>query len=405
MSSVMKLLIVTRETAADRHYGLGRTLQPVLDHLVTKGHFVEYYDQSATALVHQKWQPRFQSYLGFIFGSLTPAIAERLIQGMSAANRAISEGFTHVWVHDPWLAAGIHLGVLRKKRMARPFKLIISEHGLGSYAWAVSKDGLKIGAKTFRRFMALERYLLKRADAVFAPSYVARDALLRDLGLTATPDNFHVMGYGRPTVQPCSRIAAHRYFGLPLEQAAPVILAAGRIAPVKGFSLLIEAAGHLQHHHNIAAQVIVAGGGDGSELIALAEKLKLSHRPIIGFQDDINWSLGAADLYVSTCPVESFGQANREALAAGLPAIVPASGGSGEVLGLGACLIPISDPDPVRDADERVRVVQRLAAKMAEILGSNAHHQYWREKSLQQAGEWPEWSDLADLYEQRLSRL
>ncbi|OOV86965.1 glycosyltransferase family 4 protein [Oceanospirillum linum] len=415
----MKLLIVTRETSSDRSYGLGKTLSPVLEQLESRGHSVTYYDKSATDHLHRKWQPVFERYLGFFLKGLTPAIAERLIQGISAAAKALGEGYSHVWLHDPWLALGLYIGLLRKGRIRRPFKLIISEHGLGSFAWAVTLDGLPIQSAAFRRLVRLERQLLQRADAVFVPSYVARDALLRDLGLTDVPGNLHVMGYGRPRLELPTRHAARRYFDLPLDDLAatdvsgsvplpaspPVILASGRIAPVKAFPLLIDVIARLQQQHGLAAQLIIAGGGDSTALQHQAEALQLEYPPIIGFQEDMGWSLAAADLYISTCPVESYGQANREAIAAGLPVIAPASGGSGEVLGQGAHLLPVCDLSAETDAVARARIVNTLAAELADTLSNPDHYRYWQAKARREAGLWPDWSDLADIYEARLTGL
>ena len=414
----MKLLIVTRETSSDRSYGLGKTLSPVLEQLEARGHSVTYYDKSITDQLHRKWQPVFERYLSFLLKGLAPAIAERLIQGISAAAKALSEEYSHVWVHDPWLALGLYVGLLRKGRLRRPFKLVISEHGLGSFAWAVTQDGLPMSAAVFRRFVRLERQLLQRADAVFTPSYVARDALLRDLGLTEPPANLHVMGYGRPRLELPSRHAARRYFDLPLDNmiaaaesedrslsATPVILASGRIAPVKAFPLLIEVIARLQQKHGLASQLIIAGGGDSSALLRQAEALQLEYPPIIGFQDDMSWPLAAADLYISTCPVESYGQANREAIAAGLPVIAPASGGSGEVLGRGARLLPVYDLSAETDASARARIINTLAAELADILSNADNYRYWQKQSRREAEHWPAWGDLAAIYEARLTGL
>ena len=43
----MKLLMVTREAQADKRFGLGRSLTPIIDGLSARGHTVGYLSRAA----------------------------------------------------------------------------------------------------------------------------------------------------------------------------------------------------------------------------------------------------------------------------------------------------------------------------------------------------------------------
>ncbi|WP_028303969.1 glycosyltransferase family 4 protein [Oceanospirillum maris] len=391
--SPMRLLIVTRENEQDKAYGLGKTLQPLLQALANRGHHIDYFSKDSCLYTHQQWHPKISRWLRPILTNLAPAIAERIVQGIAAATRAIATHATHVWAHDPWLVWGIKLGLLRRKYIRRPFKLIVTEHGLGSFTWAVTQDGLDISDKMYKCLLKAERRVLIHADHVFIPSHIAKAALVRDLHLERAQHNISVMGYGRPEIELPSKAAGLRHFGKLATDQTLTVVAVGRLAPVKNFPLLIKACAQLEHKYDTPVQIIIAGGGDPQPLQDLAASLNLSHKPIIQFEADISWTLAAADLYVSTCAAESYGQANREALAAGLPVIAPSQGGSGEVLGLGAYLIPVDNSD---------QGAIRLGAAMAEVLNQPNNYNYWRNKAKQESGAWLAWEQIADHYEQQL---
>ncbi|OPX56588.1 Glycosyltransferase involved in cell wall bisynthesis [Oceanospirillum multiglobuliferum] len=387
----LRLLIVTRENEQDRAYGLGKTLQPIADALSRRGHQVEYFCKMDCQDAHIKWHERFSHLLSYFNATLAPAIAERLVQGIAAVRKALSEKSTHVWVHDPWLVWGVKLGLKRFGYWReQPFKLIVSEHGLGSFAWAVTQDGLPMSDRLYRALLKQECKILLSVDAVFTPSDTARKALVRDLCLSQTPAHFHVMGYGKPEINLPNKSEACAHFGLAAAHA-PIILGIGRLTPVKRFDLLIDAAAILQQQYQLPVQILIAGGGDPAPLLQQAEKHTLQLKPIIQFESNIAWPLAAADLYVSTCAYESYGQANREAVAAGVATLAPSSGGSAEVLGIGACLQPLS--------------ANNIAAAIADILQNPGQQQYWQTKALEESKHWPTWNQLSEDYERLLLSL
>jgi glycosyltransferase involved in cell wall biosynthesis len=115
----------------------------------------------------------------------------------------------------------------------------VSEHGLGSFAQAVSFDGLELNARTLRLFTWLERRILRHAHWVFTPSNSAMSALCRDMGTATPPSNWHVLGYGAPPRPTQSRQAARASLGWADDTI--YLLAIGRVSPVKRMHVLVEA--------------------------------------------------------------------------------------------------------------------------------------------------------------------
>lgn len=386
----MRLLIVTRETADDRRYGIGQSIGRIADELSQLGHEVRYVSQADCADLHTRWQPRFSRWLTRVgAGAAAPALAERCVQGVWAASEALRWGASHVWVHDPWLVLGLRLGLLRRGKVRLPFKLVVSEHGLGAFSRAVMLDGLTLSQRQFNVLLGIERRALNQADAVICPSQAVHDMLLRDLQLTTVPSHWRVIGYGRPDDQPISPQAARRELGL--AENVPVILAMGRLAPVKRHMMLLEAVAFLQHHYQLHAQLMIAGDGNVQAFYQQSEALGLTHRPRLGAVSSVTTALSAADIYASACNVEAFGLSNREAVAAGLPCVITAGGANDDVLGHGAWLVEGS--------------AQSLGHSLAALLQHTELRSHWRRQARQSASQWPSWYTVACAYETLLTEL
>lgn len=389
----MRLVIITREQAADRQYGIGNSVGRIAHALEAKGHTVSYFSQADCPAVHARWQPRLRRWLR-AFGPAAPALAERLVQGAWATREALRTRATHVWVHDPWMVAGVRLGLAYARRWKRPFKLVVSEHGLGAFSMAVTWDGLHLTPWQLRLLYRLEARALAKADAVICPSNTVMRWLQRDLRLTARPAHWHTLSYGRPCSPLPSREQAHTTLApLALPNGVPVVVGIGRLAPVKRFDVLVAACALLETHYHQPVQLVIAGGGDSEALRQQGRKLGLTHLPIAQEMDAPHMAalLSVADAYASACEVEAFGLANREAIAAGLPCVVAAGGASDEVLGTGAWLVPGQPP--------------ALAQALSCLLGNPAIAHFWRQQAHSAAAQWPSWPDAADHYEQLFDAL
>lgn len=118
-----------------------------------------------------------------------------------------------------------------------------------------------------------------------------------------------------------------RFFpGCSVAASESIVLAAmGRLHPVKGFDLLVEALGRIRDHHP-GAVLLIAGGDDGDsprlEDLIKAKGLA-AHARLIGEVrgDEKVAFLKGADAFLFPSHSENFGLACLEALACGLPTI------------------------------------------------------------------------------------
>lgn len=391
---MMNILIVTRENEADKKYGLGKSIQRIAEELKVRGHRVQYFSQTECRAAHNKWHPRLIRWLPSCLGILSGAFSERFIQGWMAAKTAQKEPFSHVWFQDPWLCFGFNARYLLTATLSKPFKWGVTEHGLGSFAWAVKQDGLLLSDAVYKRLLRYEKKILLKADWVWSPSQSAMTLLLRDIQLSQMPENWQVMPYGHPELSaPASRV--------PSSNSPPNIIALGRIAPAKNYQILIDAIYLLQTQYHIEAQLIILGGGDKNILMQYALKKGVKYPPEIREMlcsaesgvgnKKIEQEFERADIYTSACHVESFGLANREAIAYGLPSVISAGGASCEVLGDGAWLVP--------------NKAQHFANAYYHLLTDSKYQVFWKKQALNAAHSWPNWKTITLHYEQTLLAL
>lgn len=223
-------------------------------------------------------------------------------------------------------------------------------------------------AERHRLFASVAGRTFRRVAAVTATS---DDLRRRAIGLGADPQN-----------------AATTYIGVDLDLFAPrpaspevrqllgaqngdlLVVSVGRLARVKGFEHLIEAASRLKG-------VTLAIVGDG-ELRPELERLvqTSSARVVLAGQmarDRVAEALAAADVVVVPSVVDNRGRVDSttstalEALAAGRPLIATAVGGIPEVVrdGENGLLVPQKDPAALAAAIERLRADPELRRRLS----------------------------------------
>jgi len=112
-----------------------------------------------------------------------------------------------------------------------------------------------------------------------------------------------------------------------------IIGSAGRLFPVKDYSLLVD----------IAAQVVIQNdtitfvlAGDGPLRSELEEKVKKygikNHFFFLGHQDDMAGFYKSLDVYINTSVHEGIPMSVLEAMSYGLPVVVPSVGGLPEIV-------------------------------------------------------------------------
>ncbi len=391
---MIKLLHVTREQQADKRYGLGRSLAPLIDTLTNRGQEVGYICQAdageqgiqALRRIHRFFCPLLQridrdsDMIGITWG-----ILERLNMGRLAANVAAREAYTHIHCHDPIIAAGYRrfqrFYRWRHKTKINTPRWGLTEHGFGSYTQAFHEDGAVLGRRMMRWLRNWEAKILLAADWVISPTDYGREQLARDLAVYPIPDTWHTVYHPRPEFNQYTKAAARQQLAWQPEQH--YIIAVGRFAALKQFPALIQACAHLQVNN---WQLVFIGEGDRTPLQQLAEQLGIADKIHFTVTDDMGLYYAAADIYISLSTTESFGLANLEALTAGLPSICTAVGGVPEVLGNGAWLIPRHN-------------CRALVQALHTLLDSADIRHQWQQQALHWSQTWLDKEAITDVYQ------
>lgn len=174
----------------------------------------------------------------------------------------------------------------------------------------------------------LYRLLYPRADSVICQSAAMADDLARQIGITRE----------RITVLPnpidFEGILAAQHAPSSWSGEGPHLLAVGRLAPEKGFDLLIEALVEVRRQFPHADLKIAGSGREKMNLEALIEKAGLSSAVrIVGSLENPYALFPGATVFVLSSRYEGMPNALLEAAAAGLRIVAtPASGGVVELL-------------------------------------------------------------------------
>ena len=142
------------------------------------------------------------------------------------------------------------------------------------------------------------------------------------------------------------------------------VVIVSRVDPIKRIDVLMDA---LDRHSGLDAlrfRVL----GTGWDLDALRERAARTHPNVVfeGFCADVASVLTQSDLLLHLCPVEPFGLAILEAMAAGLPVLVPDAGGAATLVEDGVSGFHFQ----ANDADSLADVLNRLANYPANSLNA-----------------------------------
>ncbi|MGP7960786.1 glycosyltransferase family 4 protein [Sanguibacter sp. A247] len=261
-------------------------------------------------------------------------------------------------VHAHGLRAGAFAVLAARSRVRRP-RIVVTLHNrpVG-------------GARVQRVAHVLERIVARGADVVLGVSsdLVAsaseRGARCTERALVPAPPRATAPGDHAPADQATARAR------LGLEPSSVVVLTVGRLAPQKGLGTLLDVAGLLVADDAVRGFTwFVAGGGplEGE----LARDIAARGLPVrlLGARDDVPQWYAAADVVVSTAVWEGQPIALQEALRAGAPLVVTNAGGTCDVVGDAAIVVPVGDARAIADGvttvllDPRRRETLRNAAR------------------------------------------
>lgn len=174
----------------------------------------------------------------------------------------------------------------------------------------------------------LYRLLYPQADCVICQSAAMAEDLAREIGIAG--DRIAVL----PNPVDIEGILAAQLAPSAWSGEGPHLLAAGRLAPEKGFDLLIEALVEVRKQFPSADLTIAGAGREKMALEALRERVELGDAVRIADSIETPYALfPGATLFVLSSRYEGMPNALLEAAAAGLPIVAtPASGGVVELL-------------------------------------------------------------------------
>jgi alpha-1,6-mannosyltransferase len=170
------------------------------------------------------------------------------------------------------------------------------------------------------------RALLWPFDAVFAAGRAQADRLR----LAGVPNVIHVpFGVDTATFRPQARSESERSRWLQgASDRSALLVGVGRFAIDKRWDVVLDAFARVRE----ARPAVLVLFGDGPERERLEARAPAGVR-FAGFEQDrhkLARALASADLLVHGSPYETFGLSVAEAVACGLPIVVPLSGGAAE---------------------------------------------------------------------------
>jgi glycosyltransferase involved in cell wall biosynthesis len=223
------------------------------------------------------------------------------------------------------------------------------------------------GGMTGLVYAALERVAARRAQAV---TWVSGDIAGR-MRRAGARDGGRALVPAPEFLSPSAEQAAQVRADLGAEDR-PVVLAAGRLVPQKGYPVLLAAAVSWQDRDPVPLLVIAGEGPLAGSLATAARESGVAVR-FLGQRADIPALLAAADVVVVPSVWEGQPLVVQEALRAGRPLVASRTGGIPELTGEDAALlVPQGDPAALAAAVESVLGDPGLAARLGAAAAKRA---------------------------------
>jgi glycosyltransferase involved in cell wall biosynthesis len=157
-----------------------------------------------------------------------------------------------------------------------------------------------------------------------------------------------------------------------VDDGRPIVLAAGRLTPQKGFETLIAAAARWRGREPEPVLVIAGAGPLAGDLAARARALGVSVR-FLGRRDDVGDLLAVADVFALPSRWEGQPLVLQEAMRAGRPIVATDVGGVRELTGDGAAVL-VKPCDPAGFAESVLNVLDDagLASRLSQAAAQRA---------------------------------
>jgi D-inositol-3-phosphate glycosyltransferase len=247
-----------------------------------------------------------------------------------------------------------------------------------------------------------ERRILKEADRVVA----ATPAELAQLQWLYQADTDRIIvippGVDLSHFYPIPDDEAKEFIGIPLDHR--MVLFVGRIEPLKGLDVLIEAMGRFCQHSHIEQKkldlAIIGGEPEVSPELMTAEMARLKDlrdkydvKDMVTFlgkraQDTLPYYYSAAETVVVPSHYESFGMVALEAMACGTPVVASQVGGLAFLVkdGVTGYTVPVGDPEALCCRLRSLMSDPVLQAKMGQQAAEFARQYAWEKIAAQIVG-------------------
>jgi D-inositol-3-phosphate glycosyltransferase len=246
---------------------------------------------------------------------------------------------------------------------------------------AEAKNRHHLGEREPAYRIAGERSVVAGADRVICATE-GEARMLTDL-YRARRELISVIPCGVDTehFRPLDKTQSRRRLGLEADE--PVVLFIGRIEPLKGIDVLLQAASHIEGRF----RVLVVGGDekDGRrkrELMRLARELGVAER--VSFReaaahDELPYYYSAADVCAVPSYYESFGLVAVEAMACGTPVVASRVGGLKETVqdGRTGYLVPWRCPEPFAERLDLLLTNEPLRRSLGREARARAEGFQW----------------------------
>jgi len=179
------------------------------------------------------------------------------------------------------------------------------------------------------------RALYTRADAVFCISRAVAEEVTDLMGsavppLVTIPNPTDLAAVRRGAAAPCP----HPWLADSARARTPLLVGVGRLAPEKGFELLLRALAKLRSDGSVYRLLLLGSGPQRLALNALAKRLQLDSDALrfLGVQSNPWAYMARANVVVVPSHAEGFGLVLVEAMACGTQVVSTRGGGPEEIL-------------------------------------------------------------------------
>lgn len=220
-------------------------------------------------------------------------------------------------------------------------------------------------------FTATSRLTYGAADLIVATSQGVASDLMSNFGVS--PDAVRVVP-NPVDLDLVRRRAAEPIVEAAIDQEAPVIVAAGRLADAKNYPLLIDSMRVLRD--SMPARLYILGQGDlEPALRQQIARLGLEDTvTLLGFQSNPWKFIARADVFALSSHYEGFGNVLIEAMALGVPVVATASAGTRDIVnaGVDGLLVEPHTPEAMASAIRRVLASRDAREAMAHAASRAA---------------------------------